>query len=314
MKRNNKTLYRIIPFYELVQMCEEPRKMILKSPRLWDDNYEGFFYRKLMTIEGLTEAYNFILELFNSKDPDLFAEGNDVSFSINILSKEEKTLFFILRCIITYYLVFCISFTEDEKESDAMWRIYSFDKTSLKVEFDKKKLESLKEIFFLNVDYDDNFDFLKELKETITTRDKKKNLRLFKPLYKKRMAFQHENEVRMVYYHMLQAIPIIGIQQHPDHNSAEKNELLSKSKNCFDENKNFLPEQFLNMISNYLEKFKKETTAEIDLTKENLLTKDLIKSVVVHPQSAEYYVKIIEKYCNRHKINFKSKSKLYDFE
>ena len=57
MKENQK-LYRFIPFHELVDICERPGKLVLKSPRLWDDNYEGYFYRKLMNEKSMSEVFN----------------------------------------------------------------------------------------------------------------------------------------------------------------------------------------------------------------------------------------------------------------
>lgn len=311
-KRIPKSLYRIMPLYELIQMCEEPRKLVLKSPRLWEDTFEGFFYKRLLTKDGLKTAYDFIIKNVNEKNSGLTVKGENIKFSLNLLSKEEKTLYIILKCVIQYYLTFSTCFSKDKNESDAMWRIYSFDKTSLRVEFNREKLSNLEKIHFYSVHYDDNYDFLNMLEKTIKVNNGNIILKTFEPFIQKRKAFSHEKEIRMLYKHQLEEIIIFNIEKHPDHSTDEFNELHKDLKDCFSDDKEFLPSIFLIAIQKYLYKFEKEDpTVPIILADEKITTNKLIKSILVHPQAPDFYVKIIKKYCKQFNIEFVKKSTLY---
>ena len=317
MKSNKipKSLYRIMPLYELIQMCDEPRKFVLKSPRLWEDTYEGFFYKRLLTEDGLKTAYDFIIKNVNEKNSGFTAKGKNIKFSLNLLSKEEKTLFIILKCIIQYYLTFSTCFSKDENESDAMWRIYSFDKTSIRVEFDREKLSNLEHIHFSPVYYDDNLNFLNLLEKTIKVNDGDIILKTFEPFIQKRKAFSHEKEIRMFYKHQLEEIFIFNIEKHPGHSNEDFNELYKDLKDCFINKKEFLPSKFLFAIQKYLYKFEKEDpTVQIILADEKIAINELIKSILIHPQAPDFYVKIIKKYCKKFKIEFVDKSSLYNSE
>jgi len=57
-----------------------------------------------------------------------------------------------------------------------------------------------------------------------------------------------------------------------------------------------------------------EDSAEIDLEKEDLMPKDIIEDIMVHPFADDHYVEEVKKYCSKYNLKFLGKSKLYDFE
>jgi hypothetical protein len=196
-----------------------------------------------------------------------------------------------------------------------MWRIYSFNKTSLRVEFNRKKLSNIREISFSSVNYDDRMDFLEAIEKTIISENGNLSLRTFIPFLQKRESFSHEKEIRMFYKHQLENLLFFNIEKHPEHSTEDLNELIKGLKDYFTKNLEFLPSKFLITIQKYLHKFEDEDpTFSINLDVENIKINELIKSVLVHPQAPDFYVKIIKKYCKRFDIKFLDKSLLYTFD
>ena len=311
MKENQK-LYRFIPFQELVDICETPCKIVLKSPSLWDDNYEGYFYRKLMHEESMSEMF----VRFNTliKDSDLDIDGD---LQINITNSKQKTILAMLRYSTLYYLIFCISWSK-KRESDALWRIYNHNNKSLRI---STKINNFKKIEYLNfnvVDYKTHLGLKKVLDEILVRNINTNHLtfKLFMPFCLKRKEFHHESEVRMFYFHKLPTIPILNLIRSDKHNAEDLNFIIKGIKTCFDESGSFITSNYKKLLSVYLSPFKdkENSVVPIELKKYNIAPKDIIDDVMVHPLASDYYVDIIEKYCERFKIDFLGKSKLYEFK
>ena len=301
-------LYRIMPLEELVQMCENPRKIVLRSPRLWEDTYEGFFYTKLMTEEGMEKTYKFLNRLY--------PHGKKL-FGMEINSKSETVCYKIIQTIINHYLFFAISCTKNSNDSDAMWRIYSYGNKSLRIKFDwhflKKKLKNL---WSIEIDYiNKNYDFNKELEKIFKFDSNSQEIKTYLniPFSTKRKLFEHEDEIRIIYNHKLVSDFLSGIQL-PEKFKNDKLSGLKTGIKTVCNNKVFDANKFLKMTKTYLEGFTEDTTTNINVEEFGLQTNEFIKGVLVHPQAPDYYACIVKKYCENHNLNFDGRSKLYTFE
>lgn len=309
MKENQK-LYHFIPFSELVDICESPGQLILKSPRLWDDNYEGYFYRKLMDEKSMPEMFEKTNALI--KDSDLDIDG---FLKINITTTKQKSILTMLLFSAFYYLIFYISWSK-KKESDALWRIYNYNNRSLRISTKLSNFEKIKFLHFHEVEYKTH-SCLKKMLDDILVRnhnDDKISLKLFMPFCIKRKAFHHENEVRMFYFHdEFPTVPILNLIETEKHNAEDLNSIIKGIDTCFDKNDCFITSNYKKILDIYLSPFKGENTTCINLNKYNLTSKDIVDDVMVHPLAPDYYVEIVEKYCKRFDLKFLDKSKLYKF-
>jgi len=313
--KDNQKLYRFIPFSELVDICENPGQLILKSPRLWDDNFEGYFYKKLMNTEGMIEIFNKLKLLIKESDCDINAMGENVSMTLNITTVSEKAILAMLRYSALYYLVFCISWSK-KNESDALWRIYNYNNRSIRISSRISNFKKLKYITFSKIAYINSLDDNNIIDEVIF-RDIEKDVvsfRIFKPFCSKRKAFLHEVEVRMFYFHELPRDPIFKLYRTKSHTSSVLNYIKDNISNCIDQKGNLITSLYKNLLDYYLDSFKSENTAGINLSKKGLTPNDIVDDVMIHPLAPKYYVKIIKKYCERFDLNFLGKSKLYEFE
>lgn len=84
-----------------------------------------------------------------------------------------------------------------EKDSDAMWRIYSPDKQGVMIETKAKNffyIKGLRHAILARVKYFNNDNFLEKIKEI----ENDKSYRFAGTMILKRDAFKHENEVRLL--------------------------------------------------------------------------------------------------------------------
>lgn len=308
-------LYRFIPLYELMDICEKPGKLVLKSPRLWDDSYEGYFYKKLMDEESLKIMFERFIELIEDDDLDLEAVGEKASFTMNITNAKQKAILSMLRFSAMYFLIFCISWSKLE-ESDALWRIYNYDNMALRISTKPKTFKNIEGIFFSEVRYQSEFNFSKILYDVLYRDAKRKhiNMKLFKPFCIKRIQFNHEKEVRLFYLHGLPSAPMLNLIMSENHKDEDLNYVIKNIKNCFDNDDHFISKEYKKILNRYLVPFLEEKTTIIELKQINLKPKDLIDDVMVHPLAPDFYVDIVQNYCKRYELKFLGKSKLYKFE
>lgn len=172
----DKPVYRIFNFKRLEQIFQE-KQLALVKPRMWDDPFENFILNAKGTLQDGTEF--------------------DIAFRENFYGQ-------------------CWSLT---KESDAMWRIYSPKKEGVKVQ------STIRKLFAPLFDIGGNFKTLDgeiynpssfvgkvkyaSTKELISMLKDKKRMssKIFdqsgwgqaSTFFFKRVAFKHENEVRLIY-------------------------------------------------------------------------------------------------------------------
>jgi hypothetical protein len=167
----DKEIFRIISLNRLVEMLRE-KELVLPKVNLWEDVYENFFLKS-----------------------NLLIDGDEI-----IGLKEDSDQYFGQ----------CWGFIED---SDAMWRIYSCDKLSIRIKTTIRKLiNALNPLHIMGsnigilenpwigaVEYKSKEELNVWMKKQIIKRD---NLmpNIKDSLFIKRDSFQHESEVRVVYY------------------------------------------------------------------------------------------------------------------
>ena len=160
---------------------------------------------------------------------------------------------------------------------------------------------------------------LKKILDEILFRNINNNhltFKLFMPFCLKRKEFHHENEIRMFYFHKLPTVPILNLIRSDEHSADDLNFIIKGIKTCFDKRGSFITSNYKKLLSVYLSPFKdkENSVVPIELKKYNIAPKDIIDDVMVHPLASNYYVKIVEKYCNRFDLKFLGKSKLYEFK
>ena len=153
-------LYRYISFESFVGMVQN-KALTFVLPELWDDPKEGTPFKHL--ISTLKHDY-------------------------------EQILFQIM-----YNKTYAQCWTK-LSESDAMWRIYSFNNRAVQIKASEEKLRALPEIQVVPVEYSDQFDFdTKKLTNLSNIVDE-----FLRSLAMKRCAFEHEKEVRLIKPYLFQ--------------------------------------------------------------------------------------------------------------
>lgn len=183
-------------------------------------------------------------------------------------------------------------------ESDAMWRIYSFNNRAVQIKSSEDKLKQLPNVRVVPVEYSDEkeFDYLNGVESFVNS------------LAIKRCAFSHEKEVRLIRHYIF----------------SDENDVLRHIKAYLATNKH--PQALEIVDSMYpgasLEE-KVENLAQllnagnakrtsIDVSFDNI--PDFIAGVKVHPLAPEWYVGVVEEYCRRNNVPFDGKSTLYQKE
>jgi len=171
----DKPIYRIFSIKRLIEMLNE-KELVMPKVNSWDDVYENFSLKCNFT-----------------------CEGDEV-----IGLKEDSD----------YYYGQCWSFIED---SDAMWRIYSSDKQSIRIKTTIRKLfDSVTSIENCGIIHTEGIGIIKDTflgavlyksKEQLDKWMKTQIIRrenfmpnIIDSLFIKRDNFQHESEVRIIYY------------------------------------------------------------------------------------------------------------------
>lgn len=250
-------LYRYISFEAFVGMVQT-KSLTFVSPELWDDPKEGAPFEQL---------------LLNLDDGKLYER-------IMLYSVYNKTY---AQC-----------WTE-LSESDAMWRIYSFNNRAVQVKVSKNNLRLLPDVHIIPVKYSDEMDVgasagIDAFLQSLAT---------------KRRAFEHEREVRLIKHYRFSGED--DLEQHIKAFMATYNE--SKRLEVIDSMYPELTlEEKVNKVVELLNigKDKKKT---LDISFQSI--PHFIVGVKVHPLAPDWYVSIVEEYCKRNDLPFDGRSTLY---
>ena len=251
-------LYRYISFESFVGLVQN-KALTFVLPELWDDPKEGVPFFKFL----------------NSIEDDF-----------------EKIMYYSI-----YHKTFGQCWTK-LSESDAMWRIYSYNNRAVQIKVDTDKLLLLKDVRIVPVEYTDSY----------IVDSSKKMESFYKSLAIKRVAFQHENEVRLIVNYKFKsdddfenhAKAVLSIFQHP-----QGKELLESLYPGMQIEKQV--EEAAKMLN-----VGKDRQNTLDVSFGNI--PDCIAGVKVHPMAPDWYVDVVNEYCNRNGIAFDGKSLLYSNE
>ncbi|UOR12634.1 hypothetical protein [Halobacillus amylolyticus] len=250
-------IYRFISFESFVDMIMK-QSLTFVHPTLWDDPYE--------------------LNLIESK----FKKTIDSSDSIST----ERALETILQQIITNKL-YCQSWTK-LNESDALWRIYNNNNTSVRIEVDLNDISKLENVEDLEVEYVD---------DPITIVEKDSFYDLIKI---KRKAFAHENEIRLLTHYKFN-----GTEDAKEH---IKDYL--KLSGDYESNKNSGIEEISTEVERIISKLnlnQKDKTFQVYYGHID----NFIKSVMLNPFAPEWFNGTLRMFCEQNGINYLGKSELY---
>ena len=248
-------IYRYIGFDNFVGMVQN-QALTLVQPMLWEDPQELSPFRQFIEEKG----------------------------------DEFERMAFIACCFKTYGQCWTRL-----AESDAMWRIYSYDNKAIRIKIKRETVAQLDNVQAIDVTYQD---------EPFEHKDNRHDYA--RAFCQKRVAFQHEQEVRLLHHYkflndediLSHMKAIMAISDHP--------ESIPVLTSLFPD----LP------ISEQVDK----TCRLLNVGKNKQSVKNIsfahipgfICGVMVHPQAPIWYVRIVEDFCYKNNIPFEGQSNLYN--
>ncbi len=282
------SLYRFISFPAFVNLVEKQVERYV-SPISWEDTYEGYLLR-LIKKNDIKEV---IKELMNTISPN-----NPEAALKNYVKLQSALRFSYGQCWTML------------EESDALWRIYSYDKMAVRIETDEGQIRSLLSneknysINICEVKYDLAGD-CKKIPFTELLAEIENTAQIIEPFFHKRKAYEHEHEKRVIIFDIFNSTLRIGFSLRVAKLNAglkNKGKSLSRQEQT---------EAMLKEISSMMSLFSPEKAPkELFFPIPNL--KAYIKSVMVHPQAEEWIVSLVGTICKRTGLCFKGKSNMYE--
>ena len=229
------------------------------------------------------QALHFVL-------PSEWDDPEETSFAYQWLSGLDE-MYQKLMALLVVNRTFAQSWTCLE-ESDAMWRIYSYDNQALRISVDISKINEIDGVKILPVEYNDSLISYSSLSYSDM---------LMKYISQKRKAFEHEKEVRLLYVDRIEEDriePAIRNLYYILTGQSGREKDIDVNKIKLEELKEYI--DFSNLNQN-----KKSHKVSFGCIP------DFIKNVLVHPLAPEWYVDTVKRYCDLNSVPFEGKSKLY---
>lgn len=284
-------LYRIISFPAFVNLTERKEERYV-SPATWEDTYECY----LMRMIEQKEKTRYIIEKFYK---DLSPKNASA-----VIDNYMKLLAARWLCVGQCW--------SKIPESDALWRIYSYNKMSVRIRSNAENIKALinsENSHQYNVVIDDvKYDL--EAEDII---DKQLNIikdtqRIVEPFFHKRKAFEHECEKRIIITDNYD-IRIYG--------STPACLAFSNFKYFFREKgyTDLPPEkEILDLLEQCIAEIRQIFDSHSLKSCRMFSIPDLpsyVDGVMVHPQAEDWIVSLVESICERTGLNFEGKSKMY---
>lgn len=248
-------LYRYISFETFVGMVQS-KSLTFVLPELWDDPKECVSFKH-------------------------YVEQQDNTY-------EQLMLWSV------YYKTFCQCWTT-LAESDAMWRIYSYNNHAIRISIKRENVNLLDSVKTVDVKYSDDLDAIFDKGEE----------GFFKTLSQKRSAFEHEKEVRLIKHYKFSGTD--DLEQHIYAwlalSENEKNVEILESHFSGES----IEEKVLTVLTMLNIGNKAKQTENVSFSH----IPGFIEGVLVHPLAPEWYVNIVQEFCARNEIPFEGKSTLY---
>lgn len=181
-------------------------------------------------------------------------------------------------------------------ESDAMWQIYSYNNRAIRIRIKQCNVSHLDDVNVIPVEYSD--DLMVEPKKGMEA--------YLYAISRKRVAFDHEKEVRLIKHYKF-----IGKDDLEKHIKALF--VINDHPQKFEVLENLYPglplEAQIQGIVNFLNiGNERKKTLEISFAD----IPNFIDSILVHPLAPDWYVDIVREYCVRNNVPFDGRSQLYD--
>lgn len=255
-------LYRYISYQTFTDMVQE-QSLCFVRPSLWEDPYEGYLFQKLKTQSGREEVEKILDSHFvATKD---FIRGIFLGLALQF----EKTFY-------AQSWSLCA-------DSDAMWRIYSFDSTAIRIEVTESNIAKLQNVEILDVSYEENIDLLAELFRVGLDKDRTDFKEIFRT---KRHAFAHEQEVRL----------ITRRNEAVNEKSDEEIALFTQALKGTN-----LEGVLADLTGN------NKNTLKVSFGEPSLF----FNSICLHPKAPDWFNGTVKKFCENNELPYIGKSKLY---
>lgn len=268
------SIYRYVSFESFIDTIQR-RALVFVAHDLFMDPYEGYLFKAIKTYEGQRQIKDILKRL--APDDHMWAYASLLKFE---------------QCIHAQSWSKC-------GDSDALWRLYSSNQKSLRIEVSIHDITQLKKVNAHEINYL-GFDSLEDEVRACVDIDKRQ-VKLLPILIKKRPAFSYEREVRLVSDIDVDFLPGTKDPKQQANMRAALEALRSKG-----EINDKQLETGLNSIS-YMEKPKIKYIGFEHI-------EGFIKSVMVSPTSPNWFVETVHTFCKNNDLPFAGRSKLYTFE
>lgn len=273
-------LYRIIGIEAFISLLMYKKERYVRPIDCWEDTFEGYMLHQLDTAAGREKVLERLYIL----------SGRDKNATIRNISK-------LLRSRYACYGQ-CWS---KKKDSDAMWRIYSYNNRAIQLVTTVGRIQELLKVSSWdkleteidNVKYDINDE--KEALSKILVY----NAKIDTAYFHKRPAFTHEDEVRVILNDFLKYESVDAFSTASIHKKVK----LAKSKSDKDQ---IL--EALSMMSKDKDSF---SVAPKEITLNIPSVSNYLEGIRVHPQAPAWYVDLVKKLCRNYRITFIGQSDLY---
>lgn len=258
-------IYRYVSFESFVDMVQT-KQLTLLHPTLYEDPKEMWVYYQYQKIlpTSFDEAF---LQMKKAK-----------------ISKVQMCNTFI-QC-----------WTSLSDETDAMWRIYSHNKLSLRISCLLENTSKLKNVICNSVDYSTNLD---EISPEFDYTNRPEDL-----FITKRRAFSHEHEVRLIQTMHVSKNEWDNILKQMDFYEGVN---VEEVENRDGEVGIIAPDEYFEIQEELNLKIQKNAH-KVDYSH----IENFIDDVLVNPFAPNWYVETVKEFCFQHQIRFLGKSKLYE--
>ena len=264
-------IYRFMSFESFVNIVQKKALAFVHHDK-WEDPYEGFIFKSIKHEEGRKEILRILKELTPDHAKKHFAR----------LLKFEKTLF-------------GQSWTK-LPESDALWRIYSYNNMSIRVEIYSGSvigiLQGTLPVTPYEIKYSDSISIKSQLEKIV---DGNKIIPT-NVLLTKRTAFKHEEEVRLLFF---------DSENIPNDQQKFPPEVLKELYKTGDITK----QEFDNGMKEITKEEKIPDVKYIEYEH----NKKFICSVMLHPLAPNWFNETLAAFCENNNLKYLGKSKLYEF-
>lgn len=290
-------LYRYISFEEFMSIVTL-KHLHFVQPTQWADTYEGCLYKLLDDNKNIEKLLPILYDVSNASDENAKANGVLLNY---------------YRLLLVKYNWFGQCWTDKNDESDAFWRIYSYNDRAIRIHTSVSKLDKLLDSNMYLVkrgkvvyeDYSSEKDLLESQIQGVIRTDNTTD-----GYFHKRKAFSHEQEYRILvlpkedsegnknmrtlFLESASAFALAALNNHI------KDAPIKDKKDCIT--------SCMAVIKNQKFELKKAKPLYIPINSAS----DLITDVLVTPLAADWYVDLVKGVCDQNGITFAGKSHLYD--